>query len=98
MRMNASDDKSIKVSVQDSGPGIDEKYHEAIFKKFYQVTEQQDAKIQKGSSGIGLAICKGILEAHHGHIGLKSRAGEGSVFFFSLPMNGTIVEEQVQKG
>ncbi len=98
VRINASDGESAEVCVQDSGPGIEEKYHEAIFKKFYQVGGQQDSKIHKGSSGIGLAICKGLVEAHHGHIWVQSRPGEGSSFFFSLPTKMASVEKRVQKG
>lgn len=96
VRINALDDKPVEVSVQDSGPGIEEKYHEAIFKKFYQVGGQQDSKIHKGSSGIGLAICKGLVEAHHGHIWVQSRPGEGSTFFFSLPIKITSPDIQEQ--
>jgi len=98
VRINASDGESAEVCVQDSGPGIAEKYHEAIFKKFYQVGGQQDSKIHKGSSGIGLAICKGLVEAHHGHIWVQSRPGEGSAFFFSLPTKRASMEKRVQKG
>jgi signal transduction histidine kinase len=98
VRINASEGKPVEVSVEDSGPGIEEKYHEAIFKKFYQVGGQQDSKIHKGSSGIGLAICKGLVEAHHGHIWVQSRPGEGSSFFFSLPTKRASMEKQVQKG
>jgi len=98
VRINASDGKPVEVCVQDSGTGIEEKYHEAIFKKFYQVGGQQDSKIHKGSSGIGLAICKGLVEAHHGHIWLQSRPGEGSSFFFSLPTKTTSLDMQAQNG
>jgi two-component system, NarL family, sensor histidine kinase BarA len=76
---------AVAVTVQDSGPGIEDKYHESIFKKFYQIGGQRDPKIHKGSSGIGLAICKGLIEAHHGQIWVQSRLGEGSSFSFSLP-------------
>ena len=98
VRINASEGKPAEVCVQDSGPGIEEKYHEAIFKKFYQVGGQQDSKIHKGSSGIGLAICKGLVEAHHGHIWVQSRPGEGSSFFFSLPRKTTSLDVQAQNG
>jgi len=38
-----------------------------------------------GSSGLGLAICRGIVEAHGGHIGFESEAERGSTFYFTLP-------------
>ncbi len=97
VRINAWEGKPVEVSVEDSGPGIEDKYHEAIFKKFYQIGGQGDAKIHKGSSGIGLAICKGLVEAHHGHIWVQSRLGQGSSFFFSLPMGNIPVLKQAQK-
>jgi signal transduction histidine kinase len=98
VRINSSDGESAEVSVQDSGPGIEEKYHEAVFKKFYQVIGQQDSNIHKGSSGIGLAICKGIVEAHQGQISVQSRPGEGSAFFFSLPTKRASMAKQAQRG
>jgi signal transduction histidine kinase len=77
----------VEISVEDQGPGIQEKYHAAIFEKFYQVT-QQDKTLHQGSSGIGLAICKGITEAHGGRIWVESRPGSGSKFVFALPATG----------
>ncbi len=79
-------DHFAEISVQDQGPGIDAKYHENIFKKFYQVPEQ-GSKMHAGSSGIGLAICKGVVEAHGGKIWVESKPGVGSRFFFSIPNN-----------
>jgi signal transduction histidine kinase len=97
VRVRRSDSDAVVVTVQDSGPGIEDKYHEAIFKKFYQIGGQGDAKIHRGSSGIGLAICKGLVEAHHGHIWVQSRLGEGSSFFFSLPIGNIPAPKQAQK-
>jgi signal transduction histidine kinase len=77
----------VEISVEDQGPGIQEKYRSAIFEKFYQVT-QQDKTLHQGSSGIGLAICKGITEAHGGRIWVESRPGSGSKFVFALPATG----------
>jgi signal transduction histidine kinase len=76
--------KEIEISVSDQGPGIDSKFHSAIFGKFYQMPDHK--QLHKGSSGIGLAICKGIVEAHGGKIWVQSTSGEpGSTFFFTLP-------------
>jgi len=80
-----SEDGEVTVCVQDDGPGIDEGFHEAIFRKFYQVPDPKATAIHKGSSGIGLAICNGIVEAHGGRIWVESEPGRGSRFFFSLP-------------
>ena len=73
------------ISVNDEGPGIEEKYREAIFRKFYQAPIPKDSFVRKGSSGIGLAICRALIEAHHGRIWVESRIGSGSKFFFTVP-------------
>ncbi|MGB9617591.1 MAG: sensor histidine kinase, partial [Desulfomonilaceae bacterium] len=79
-------DGSVSVSISDQGPGIDPRYHEAIFEKFFQISSDGDAPLHKGSAGIGLAICKGIVEAHGGRIWVESRPGLGSTFVFSIPI------------
>ncbi len=78
----------IHVSVEDEGPGIEEKYHAAVFEKFYQVPDRNANRIHKGSSGIGLAICKGLVKAHGGTIGVVSEPNKGSCFSFALPVSG----------
>ena len=75
-----------RVSVQDQGQGILEKFHKDIFRKFYQVKEGVSASLQKGSSGIGLAICKGLVEAHGGRIWMENVSGAGARFLFEIPM------------
>jgi two-component system, NarL family, sensor histidine kinase BarA len=79
---------SVEASVEDAGPGIEKKYHQTVFEKFYQLPGQDGAGIHKGSSGIGLAICKGLVEAHGGTIRVESEAGKGSRFSFSIPKKG----------
>ena len=73
------------VAVRDSGVGIPEDELEQIFEKFYRV----DNRLTHATSGagLGLHICKLIVEAHGGHIWAKSNVGEGSTFSFSLPTN-----------
>jgi len=88
VRVENFDGGSVQVSVEDQGPGIAEQYHSAVFEKFYQVKDSRNASIHKGSSGIGLAICKGLVEAHHGRIWVESELGKGSRFIFSLPVQG----------
>lgn len=79
-------DHSVQVSVEDQGAGIAPEYHEAIFEKFYQVTDQNKTDMHKGSSGIGLAICKGLVQAHRGDIWVESEQGRGSRFVFTIPL------------
>jgi signal transduction histidine kinase len=88
VRIENADCASVRISVEDQGPGIEQKYHSAVFEKFYQVKDPRNASINRGSSGIGLAICKGLVEAHRGKIWVESEVGKGSRFAFSLPVQG----------
>ena len=82
----ADGENALLVDVADEGVGIDPEYHEVIFKKFHQAPRAKGTgDFQKGSSGIGLAICRGIVKAHGGTIRVKSRKGQGSTFRFTLP-------------
>jgi signal transduction histidine kinase len=74
------------VTVGDQGPGIENKYVEAIFEKFFQISDSRMQETNRGSSGIGLAICKGLVEAHGGKIWVNSEPGKGSRFIFSIPI------------
>jgi signal transduction histidine kinase/pSer/pThr/pTyr-binding forkhead associated (FHA) protein len=71
------------VSVSDTGIGIPFEEHERIFKRFYQVDGSSTR--QHGGVGLGLALCKGIVEAHGGHIWVESGPGQGATFTFTLP-------------
>lgn len=70
--------------IKDSGDGIRKKDYEQIFNFFSQVNRNQ-LKRQQGS-GVGLALCKMIVNAHKGDIGFKSRLHYGSTFWFKLPV------------
>ena len=72
-------DGLVRVSVSDTGPGIPGEQHERVFRRFTQVGAS------RGGVGLGLYIARRIVEAHGGKIGLVSRPGEGSTFFFTLP-------------
>jgi|AGTN01.2.fsa_nt_gi PAS domain S-box len=74
---------SAEFSVQDHGPGIPEGKRTTIFERFKQAEANRDRKA--GGFGLGLAICKSIVEQHGGKIGVKSEEGKGSTFWFSLP-------------
>lgn len=69
--------------VQDSGRGIPDKQLDSVFEKFKQV-ETADAK-RKSGTGLGLPICKQLIEQHAGRIGVSSEIGKGSTFWFTLP-------------
>jgi|SRR5450756_873667 len=70
-------------SVSDSGPGIPPELHQKIFEQLFSTEEPHES--EKGGIGLGLAICKGIIEAHNGGIWVESRKGEGSTFIFDIP-------------
>ena len=72
--------------IKDSGDGIRKKDYDKIFNFFSQVN-RNTLKRQQGS-GVGLALCKVIANAHRGDIGFKSRLNNGSTFWFSIPQYG----------
>jgi len=74
----------MQVSVGDVGIGIDTNQIDRIFDRFYQVDSASTRKV--GGSGLGLAISKAIVEAHGGTIWVDSRPGDGSTFYFTLPL------------
>jgi hypothetical protein len=78
------EDDSVHISVQDQGQGIPEDEISKIFQDFGRTSVRPTAG--EKSTGLGLAICKRMVEAHGGSIWVESKAGEGSIFIFSLPV------------
>ncbi len=74
------------VGVQDFGIGIDEVDQQRIFERFYQVTGPVEKTFP--GLGIGLYISSEIIKSHQGHMWVESRRGEGSTFYFALPLKG----------
>ncbi|MCX6250260.1 MAG: tetratricopeptide repeat protein [Bacteroidetes bacterium] len=79
-----TDQSRIKILVNDHGEGIEEKYLDKVFDKFFQVRETQSGSTR--STGIGLTFCKLAVESHGGKIGVDSVVGQGTSFWFTLPL------------
>jgi two-component system, OmpR family, sensor kinase len=79
------DKKRVYVGVRDEGQGIPEDELKYVFEPF-KTTSVKSTGGEK-STGLGLAITKKVIEAHNGSIGVKSKVGQGSEFYFQLPMN-----------
>jgi len=76
-------ERSVRVSVSDTGSGISSEDQERIFERFY-IGDASRTRSRDGS-GLGLAICKRIVEIHGGEISVESTPGVGSVFSFDIP-------------
>ena len=76
----APQDDALRFVVSDSGPGIAAEYLPRLFERFWRVPGAPP-----GGAGLGLYICKEIVEAHGGQVGVESDPGHGSIFWFTLP-------------
>ncbi|MEI6042306.1 MAG: HAMP domain-containing sensor histidine kinase [bacterium] len=87
-------DRNLIVSVSDTGIGIESINFEKIFSLFFQISNELTRKY--GGNGLGLAIAKGIVEAHGGKIWVESNGlGKGSTFTFSIPITNKIVKRKL---
>jgi PAS domain S-box-containing protein len=74
-------ENEVLFSVHDNGPGIEQSQLSHVFERYWQAK----ATAHKGS-GLGLSIAKGIIDAHHGRIWAESELGQGTTFFFTVPI------------
>ncbi len=77
--------EGVQVEVRDTGEGIRPEDLPHVFEQFYRGEKSRSR--DTGGSGLGLAIAKGIIEAHGGRIGVESELGQGTRFFFTLPVH-----------
>jgi len=80
-----------RFEVSDSGIGIEKDALDNIFDEFHQVNRVRDEEL--GGTGIGLALTRRLVELHGGKIGVESEPGQGSTFWFTIPL----AEEEIQK-
>lgn len=80
----AVEDRFVRVSIADTGPGISGKDRQRIFDRFYRADPSRSAAT--GGSGLGLAIVRALVEAHGGTIRVDERPGGGTCFSFTLPI------------
>ena len=74
------------VGVKDQGPGVKSEEIQYLFKSFGRTKISSRPTGGEKTTGLGLVICKKIVEAHHGKIGVETVSGQGSTFWFSLPL------------
>jgi signal transduction histidine kinase len=73
------------VSIADSGVGIPKSELDEVFNRFYRVKNKLTKNVS--GAGLGLYICKIIIEAHGGHIWAQNRLPRGCIFSFSIPLD-----------
>ena len=81
---------TVQLSVTDNGPGIPEREHKRIFKKFYRARDPLSRTIE--GTGLGLSMVKHIANGHGGRVSVSSEVGHGATFTISLPAAGVAAE------
>ena len=79
----SSDGNNAVITLHDDGIGIKQEYLPSLFKKFYRIKEAETKGIS--GTGLGLVICKKIVDKHNGTIVVKSTFGKGTTFIITLP-------------
>lgn len=81
--------KYCRIFIEDNGIGFDQKYSEQIFGMFKRLHLNTEFE----GTGIGLALCKKIVEKHNGYISARSKINEGSTFIISLPLEKELIPQ-----
>jgi signal transduction histidine kinase len=89
-----ADPGEVLIGVSDTGEGIAPEDADRLFQRFAQI--DGDARRRRLSTGLGLAICRELVEMHGGHIWMESAVGSGSNFMFTLPLNNVLESSTAQ--
>jgi two-component system sensor histidine kinase KdpD len=93
-----SDNEMLRLTVEDEGPGIPNELRERVFDKFFRATRDGDSSAHPSGTGMGLAIARGIVEAHGGHIWIEaSGSGRGARVVVTLPFGDEDEAEHVEE-
>lgn len=87
-------EQQVILSIADRGPGIPHAEWERIFDKFYRFHSNPNAADHRRGSGLGLAVSRGLVEAHGGKLWVEERQGGGAIFCFTLPYSPLVKEEK----
>jgi signal transduction histidine kinase len=82
-KLKDTNNKYCRIFIEDNGIGFDQKYAEEIFGMFKRLHHNTEFE----GTGIGLALCKKIVEQHKGYISARSKINEGSTFIVSIPLH-----------
>jgi len=88
IRLKKSDAGTL-IEIQDHGPGIQDEELDLIFEPFYRTDKSRNRKT--GGYGLGLSLCKTIIEAHGGTIDVQSNTGKGAMFSLHLPKSPSTI-------
>jgi two-component system phosphate regulon sensor histidine kinase PhoR len=85
----------MEITVRDTGLGIPEEDLPRLFERFYRVDKARSREL--GGTGLGLAIVKHLAKSMGGDVGVRSRIGEGSTFWFTLPLQDSGTAEELTR-
>ncbi|MCK5025658.1 MAG: ATP-binding protein, partial [Nanoarchaeota archaeon] len=85
-------DNLVQFEVKDTGTGILKEDQKYLFSRFYQINDSHRKRFT--GSGLGLSICKGMIELMNGKIWFESKSGKGTTFYFTLPVAHKIKKEE----
>jgi signal transduction histidine kinase len=80
-------DQEARVWVRDEGPGLSPQDQQRVWQRYFQGEGAHNRDVKSVNLGLGLHLCRLLIEQHHGRIGVESQVGQGSTFWFTLPLH-----------